>query len=155
MDSQRVYDELRASPNFLLSRVGTAVQTGFRELLAGFRLRPLEYLILRLLASGEGSSQQELCRAAGVDSGNMVEFLDRLEALGYAQRTRHPRDRRRHIVTITRAGRGVVTRINRATGEYDERFLSPLSAEERATLTGILGKLFATTDEGRLPTLDR
>ena len=40
-----------------------------------------EWLVLMLLnATGAGMSQQQLCQASGVDSGNMVAFIDQLDA---------------------------------------------------------------------------
>ena len=149
MNTERVLEEMTAKPGFLLSRVGTAIQLGFKELLAGHGLRPLEFLILQLLGSGDGASQQQLCRAAGVDSGNMVEFVDTLERLGDATRTRDPADRRRYIVTITPTGRSRAAQIVRDLGAYDERFLSPLSDAERRRLVATLGKLYATIPEAR------
>ena len=70
---------------FLLSRVGTAVQSGFKDVLAGWDVRPLHFLVLSALGSRSGSSQQDLCRLLGIDSGNMVELLDVLETRGYAR----------------------------------------------------------------------
>lgn len=137
-------------PAFLLSRVGTAVQGGFKELLAGWKLRPLELVVLRLLdTAGDGASQQQLCEASGIDSGNMVEFIDVLEALQYAKRTRDPSDRRRYIVTITPAGRSAITKITRAVNGYSDTMLGPLSQAERQELVRMLAKLYAGTPEGR------
>ena len=67
--------QLTADPGFLLSRVGAAVRAGFQEVLAGWGVRPLQYLMLLVLDSSGGVSQQELCAATGIDSGNMVELL--------------------------------------------------------------------------------
>ena len=103
MQTQAAAQQLTADPGFLLSRVGAAVRAGFKEVLAGWGVRPLQYVILLVLDTGGGASQQELCAAAGIDSGNMVELLDGLEALGYARRARDPRDRRRYVVTMTPA----------------------------------------------------
>jgi MarR family transcriptional regulator, lower aerobic nicotinate degradation pathway regulator len=140
--------ELTASPGFLLSRVGTAIQAGFKEVLAGWKLRPLQFLILQVLGSAGGVSQQELCRVVRVDSGNMVELVDGLEALEFARRDPDPADRRRHIVTITEPGRAALATITQAVGDYTDGFLSPLTAAERQQLTRVLGKLYATTPEG-------
>ena len=138
-----------SDPGFLLSRVGAAVRAGFKGVLAGWGIRPQQYLILLILDARGGTSQQELCKAARIDSGNMVELLDGLEALRYAQRARDPHDRRRYVVTITPAGRSALADLRRAIGEYNERVLSPLTGRERRQLVVTLGKLFATTAEGK------
>jgi DNA-binding MarR family transcriptional regulator len=143
--------QLTADPGFLLSRVGAAVRAGFQEVLAGWGVRPLQYVILLVLDSSGGVSQQELCAAAGIDSGNMVELLDGLEELQYARRARDPRDRRRHVVTITGRGQSALAELRQAVEEYNRRFLSPLTERERQQLARSLAKLYASTAEGRPP----
>jgi len=149
MEKQAGPAQLMGDPGFLLSRVGAAVRAGFKDVLAGWGIRPQQYLILLILDARGAASQQELCTAARIDSGNMVELLDGLEALRYAQRARDPHDRRRYVVTITPAGRSALADMRRAIGEYNERVLSPLTGRERRQLAVTLGKLFATTAEGR------
>jgi MarR family transcriptional regulator, lower aerobic nicotinate degradation pathway regulator len=149
MQTQAAMRQLTADPGFLLSRVGAVVRAGFKEVLAGWGVRPLQYVILLVLDTGGGVSQQELCAAAGIDSGNMVELLDGLEALGYARRARDPRDRRRYVVTITESGQSALRELRQAIEEYNTGFLSPLTEPERQRLASILGKLYATTAEGQ------
>jgi DNA-binding MarR family transcriptional regulator len=149
MEGQITMRRLAGDPGFLLSRVGAAVRAGFKDVLAGWGIRPLQYLILLALDARSGVSQQELCAAVGIDSGNMVELLDGLEALQYAERTRDPRDRRRYVVTITPHGRSALTELRRAIADYNRRFLSPLTEQELEQLSGILGKLYATTAEAQ------
>src|ERR1700683_987924 len=149
MNKQAGPAQLMTDPGFLLSRVGPAVRAGFKNVLAGRGSRPQQYLILLILDARGGASQQELCTAARIDSGNMVELLDGLEALRYAQRARDPHDRRRYVVTITPAGRSALADLRRAVDEYNERILSPLSGREQRQLAATLRQLFATTAEGR------
>ncbi len=149
METQPAVQQLMADPGFLLSRVGAVARAGFKEVLAGWRMRPLQYLILRTLEAGGGASQQELCAAVGIDSGNMVELVDGLESLGYASRARDPRDRRRYVVSLTEPGRSALSELRRAISEYTAGLLSPLTETERQRLTSILGKLYVTTAEGR------
>jgi MarR family transcriptional regulator, lower aerobic nicotinate degradation pathway regulator len=149
METQPAMQQLMSDPGFLLSRVGAAIRAGFKEVLAGWGIRPLQYVILLVLDTVGGASQQELCAAAGVDSGNMVELLDGLESLGYANRARDPRDRRRYVVTMTQRGQSALAELRQAVEQYTTGFLSPLSEPERERLAGILGKLYVTTGERR------
>jgi DNA-binding MarR family transcriptional regulator len=148
MDKQAPVRQLTADPGFLLSRVGAAVRAGFKDVLAGWGIRPLQYVILLVLDAQDGLSQQELCTAAGVDSGNMVELVDGLEALRYAQRTRDPRDRRRYVVTITPEGRSALAELRQAVGAYNQRFLSPLTGPEQRQLAATLAKLYGQDGPG-------
>jgi DNA-binding MarR family transcriptional regulator len=141
--------QLAGQPGFLLSRVGTAVQAGFKDVLAGWDLRPLHFMLLTGIQAGAGSSQQDLCRALGIDSGNVVELLDRLESLGYATRTRSSEDRRRQVVTMTPAGRAALAEIGEAVRSFEADFFAPLSRPEQAELGRLLARLYAATAEAQ------
>jgi DNA-binding MarR family transcriptional regulator len=149
VEIERPVDSLADNAGFLLSRVGTAVQAGFKEVLAGWDIRPLHYLILIALTTRQSASQQELCRALRVDSGNMVELIDTLEELGYAGRRRDPGDRRRYLVALTAEGRAAYAALTEAAGHYNARFLAPLDRAEQQALVAALSKLYVTTPEGQ------
>jgi DNA-binding MarR family transcriptional regulator len=140
---------LASRPGFLLSRVGTAVQSGFKDVLARWRMRPLHFLLLSALRANAGPSQQELCQALGIDSGNMVKLLDDLEGWGYLRRTRDPTDRRRHVVAMTASGGQTLAQIAAAVDDFDRRFLEPLDEPERRRLVELLTRLYAATPEAR------
>ena len=50
-------------------------------------------------------SQRELATASGVTEQTMSRVLARMERTGYVTRSPHDDDRRRHVITITDAGR--------------------------------------------------
>lgn len=137
------------NPGFLLSRVGTAIQSQFKELLSRWELKPLHFLVLSTLKRGAGTSQQMLCDQLRIDSGNMVQLLDHLETLGHAQREQDPHDRRRHIVTITGPGRETLVAVNAAVEEMHLEFFQPLGDAEQQQLVNSLAKLYLRTAEGR------
>jgi DNA-binding MarR family transcriptional regulator len=146
MERQAALQQLAADPGFLLSRVGAIVRAGFKQVLAGWGIRPLQYAILLILDASDGIFQQELCAATGVDSGNMVELLDSLEALRYAERARDSRDRRRYVVTITEHGRSALAELRQAVNEYNRRVLGPLTGPEQQQLASSLGKIYAARE---------
>lgn len=149
MQAERALSSLTGSAGFLLSRVGTAVQAGFKELLGTWEIRPQHFVILAALGAGGSASQQELCQALGIDSGNMVELVDTLEELGYVRRRRDPRDRRRYLVAMTQEGHAAFAAMTEAVGDFTTRFLRPLDQAEQTALVSALTKLYATTAEGR------
>jgi MarR family transcriptional regulator, lower aerobic nicotinate degradation pathway regulator len=148
-DSPAAGGALTADPGYLLSRVGTAVQTGFKEVLGGWQIRPLHFLILITLRARDALSQQDLCRTTRVDSGNMVDLIDTLERLGYAVRQRDPADRRRHLISLTETGRAEFTAMTEAVSRYNTRFLAPLDPAEQATLVTLLARLYVTIPESQ------
>jgi DNA-binding MarR family transcriptional regulator len=149
VEAGRTGTPLTGNAGFLLSRVGTAIQAGFKEQLGQWQIRPQQFAILTTLRTRGEASQQELCQTLGIDSGNMVELIDTLETLGYAQRRRDPRDRRRYLLALTGPGQAAFAAMAAAVNDYTARFLEPLSQAEQAGLVDALGKLFATTTEGR------
>jgi DNA-binding MarR family transcriptional regulator len=152
VEAARGLSSLPGNAGFLLSRVGAAVQSGFKEILGRWRIRPQQFAILTALRTDGSASQQELCQALGIDSGNMVELVDGLEALGYARRGRDTRDRRRYLLSLTTEGQAAFSAMAASVGEYTARFLKPLDQAEQAALVAALTKLYAATPEGqRLP----
>lgn len=149
MSGEEAAGSLARQPGFLLSRVGAAVQAGFKEVLGGWGLRPLHFLILMALRASDEPSQQDLCRRLGIDSGNMVELVDLLEEVGYAKRARVPKDRRRYVVTVTPKGRSALAQILYAAEAFDRQFLEPLGSEEQHHLVELLAKLYAVTSEAQ------
>jgi MarR family transcriptional regulator, lower aerobic nicotinate degradation pathway regulator len=149
MEAERALGSLTGSAGYLLSRVGTAVQQGFKELLGTWQIRPQHFAILTALSATGSASQRELCRPLGIDSGNMVELVDVLEALGYAQRRRDPGDRRRYLITMTAQGHTAFAAMTEAVSDFATRFLEPLDQTEQTALISALTKLYAATAEGR------
>jgi len=149
VQTEEALSSLTGNPGFLLSRVGTAVQAGFKEVLGRWGIRPQQFAILSALSVAGSASQQDLCRVLGIDSGNMVELVDTLEALGFAERGRDPRDRRRYLLAITPEGEATFAAMREEVGLYTDRFLEPLSQDEQAALVSALAKLYATTPEAR------
>jgi len=136
-------------PGFLLSRVGTAVQAGFKDVLGGWGIRPLHFVLLNTLERSPASSQQELCQALRIDSGNIVAMIDQLESLGFARRTRDETDRRRQLVSITATGQDALEKIRAAVEKYDDQFFRPLDDSQRGTLARLLALIYASTPEGQ------
>jgi DNA-binding MarR family transcriptional regulator len=63
---------------------------------------------LSYLAVHGSSGQSELARDLGLTSSALTALVDRMERQGVAQRVRHPRDRRRTIVSLTDRGQAMI-----------------------------------------------
>jgi len=70
-------------------------------------LRTTESQALSFLALHGERGQSELARDLQLTSSASTALVDRLERQGVAERTRHPRDRRRTIVRLTERGRQI------------------------------------------------
>jgi DNA-binding MarR family transcriptional regulator len=147
----RVAKELSASPGFLLARLGLGykakVIAGAEE--AGFEL--YDYSVLALLAEGVRETQSRIAAALDVDPSRMVALLDSLEQRGLVERQRDPHDRRRHVVSITAAGKRELTRARALVRRFEDDYLAPLDDAQRATLYELLAELAAYNDPGCCP----
>ncbi len=101
-------------------------------------LKPRQFQILGLLHDHGGLAQRDLVRTMGVDPSILVTLLNPLEAAGFVARERDPRDRRRHLVTLTRAGEQTLTQAARAQMETEDALFASLDDDQREQLAALL-----------------
>ena len=106
-----------------------------------------DYQVLALLRlahhRGHTVTSTDIARQLGMTTATMVSRIDRLEKRGYAQRVRHPLDRRAFNLVITQDGIASAERMVLKRTEDRKRLLDALTADERSTLTTLLRKLVA------------
>jgi DNA-binding MarR family transcriptional regulator len=134
-------EPLYASTGFLLAIVGADSRRRFAQMLSAWDLSPGHFGALMSVAEFGSPSQQELGRATGIDPRNLVPLLDVLGERGLLERQPHPRDRRRHVVRLTSAGRSLLKQMQKRGAEVEEEMLGELSAGERKALHQMLLKL--------------
>ncbi|TLP45642.1 MULTISPECIES: MarR family winged helix-turn-helix transcriptional regulator [Cohaesibacter] len=78
-----------------------------------------------------------------VSSGGMTNRLDRLEKKGLIARHPNPEDRRGTLVALTETGLALIEEVLTAHLANETRIVSPLSRDEQAQLSTLLGKLLA------------
>jgi DNA-binding MarR family transcriptional regulator len=133
--------ELLASTSFLLARIGFAIKAAAFEMYEQADFSPYHYSILALLDEGARTTQGAIADALQFDRSQLVGLLDVLEDRGLIQRRRDEADRRRHVVTLTSAGRKQLAEFRTITEKIESQFLEPLDAEGRATLHALLSQL--------------
>jgi DNA-binding MarR family transcriptional regulator len=138
-DSDHGVIEARAvSEGLLLALLGQDAMRRLRAAHTEHGLSPRQFHLLGLLHDRGAMTQRELGTVMGVDPSILVGLLNPLEADGYLSRERNPADRRRHVVTLTRAGGRKLDRAAQAQRDAEDELFAGLTANQRNQLRALL-----------------
>lgn len=144
-DDQHVgYDppeRLRQLPTWLTAEVARRGRRLVNASLAQDGARRQHFTVLASLSEQGPASQAELGRRLSIDRSDLHALLAELESDGLVARVRDERDRRRNVVTLTKAGRGTLARLGKRIDAAQDALLEPLSTGERRELSRLLQKL--------------
>ncbi len=143
--------ELLASPLFLLGRVGFAVKTEAMERFEAAGFSAYSYSVLALLEEGARETQATIADTLKIDRSQLVGILDELEEQSLIERRRDPNDRRRHLVSLTAAGKRQLAAFRKVATRLEEDLLGSLSADERMTLQSLLLRVAGARDLRYVP----
>ena len=104
--------------------------------------------VLLRLAEQDGLTQAQLSRRQRVEAPTMCRMVDRLARDGLVERASDPLDRRATRVSLTAEGRALLARSTGAVEHIDERIFGGLDADERRTLTDLLGRVIERASPG-------
>jgi DNA-binding MarR family transcriptional regulator len=122
----------------LFFRLWRAIHTRAEEVLASAGLTTALFALLNVISAREGTIQQKLGSALGIDRSTMVSLIDQLESAGLAKRRPSAKDRRAREVMITPKGRRLLKRARGLITQVEDEVLAGLTADERRQLLELL-----------------
>jgi DNA-binding MarR family transcriptional regulator len=131
-------EALGSSTGFMLALMGQDAIRRLRDALTAHDLKPRQFQILDLLADRGPVGQRELGETMAIDHSILVTMLNPLEASGLIKRKRSGTDRRRHVVTITPAGKRRLTSAAQAQREAEDTLFASLTQPQRNQLRHLL-----------------
>jgi DNA-binding MarR family transcriptional regulator len=131
-------EELGSNPGFLLALLGQDAMRRLRDALTDHDLKPRQFQILDLLADRGPIGQRELGEITAIDHSILVTMLNPLEADRLIERKRSGTDRRRHVVSVTPAGKRRLASAAQAQREAEDALFAGLTEQQRDQLGSLL-----------------
>jgi DNA-binding MarR family transcriptional regulator len=122
----------------LTNRISTAIARVYAK---RFRLTVPEWRVMAVLGRFGAMPANAVCERTAMDKVRVSRAVARLAASGRLARETDAADRRRAVLALTVAGRGVFEEIGPLALAVEARLLAPLSAADRGELDRLLGKL--------------
>ena len=138
-------DALQASPTHLLHRALQLALDFHSEAAGKSPITQRQFTVLAAAAGADGSTQNALVKATGIDRSTLADLVSRLLAKGLLQRERSATDGRANTVRLSSSGRAALDDAALAAAA-DRRLLSVLSPKKRETLLKLLTHLAAAAD---------
>jgi MarR family transcriptional regulator, transcriptional regulator for hemolysin len=104
-------------------------------------LSPEQWFVLARVAQLEPVRQVALAEPVLGDPPNVSRLVDALVAHGHLERSADPADRRSWLVSLTKAGRALVTTLRRSSVRERQRVFDGLGEDELDMLAGALDRI--------------
>jgi DNA-binding MarR family transcriptional regulator len=137
---------LRGRPSFVLARLGAVARQRCADQLAAVGLGQHQHAILCCLDEYGAACQRDIAGRLGLDSGDLVAFIDSLQERRLIRRERDPRDRRRQVVSLTGDGRRLLRKAESLLDTGEPGILAALTETERAELGRLAARVLAVRE---------
>ena len=124
-----------------IRRIQRSINRHLSDALEGMDVAVGEFGTLGLIAANPGLAQIDIAREYDIDKATMVGLLDNLEAAGYVRRRKHPKDRRRNALTLTKKGVERFEELKNAFSAQEASFTQTLTKAEKKVLMDLLDRI--------------
>jgi DNA-binding MarR family transcriptional regulator len=132
--------DLRKSPGHLLRRAQQYAHDLHAASVGADGPTPRQFEVLHVVSKNDGLSQTDLVRQTGIDRSTLADMIARMLKKGLLSRSRTKQDARANAVSITAAGRRVLSGAMAGVSKADTQTLNVLP---KAQQSGFLKALAA------------
>lgn len=125
-----------------LANTAKAVSQAFDDALAAAGGSRPSWLVLMSLKAQAGANQRELAAAVGIQSATLTQHLNTMENAGLLTRRRDPRNRRVHLVELTKQGEAAFVQMREAAVAFDRQLRTGLKERDVAHFEQFLDQLW-------------
>lgn len=125
----------------MLRRLFQVAESIFDREFAAIGLTMAQYDVLLALASVSGLDQSALARVLGLDPSNAAAVVSRLLKRGLINRQRHPSDRRKVVLALSKSGRDALRGAEERAITVSRLFVAPAEPAEAPVLRSLLSTI--------------
>ena len=145
-------DELYRRPGFLLRRAHQISAALFLDETAGLGLTTTQFGTMTVLRACGSLDQVGIATLVGIDRSTTALVVSKLAEAGYVERRDDDIDKRRKIITLSKAGHAMLDRAAQPAERARERALQPFSARDADMFLTLLERFVsAFNSETRAP----
>ena len=123
---------LKNSPGHLLRRAQQYAHDLYSTEVGANGPTPRQYEVLHVVAQNAGLSQTDLVQQTGIDRSTLADMIARMMKKGLLSRKRTKEDARANAVSITSAGKRMLTAANAKVAKAENAALSVLPKTQQA-----------------------
>ena len=123
---------LKTSPGHLLRRAQQYAHDLYSQEVGGKGPTPRQFEVLHVVAQNAGLSQTDLVRHTGIDRSTLADMIARMMKKGLLSRKRTKEDARANAVTITAAGRKMLSGASSKVVKSDGAVMKVLPKTQQA-----------------------
>ncbi len=121
---------------------GVQIKQRARHLFKDTPYSEAEFNLLMILKYTPGQlTQNDISQRLLVDKSNVTGLIDRLEKADLIRRNADPTDRRRYLITLTKAGKAEIDRLDPVYHQLVQQIMSELDDREYEALITLTGKV--------------
>lgn len=113
---------------------------------SGIEVSPEQWVLLKIVCQYDGISQVDLAQKSVKDTASITRILDILEKKGLLTREQDANDRRKYLVTATKAGKDFIEKHMETIIGIRKQALKGITKSELDTLRALLEKMQANMD---------